>query len=115
MRQRFNDIFCGVVLCLFVNFVFANTVFIHTHHAADGRLITHSHPYLPSSTNHTHSSVSLDSIAAFNLGASSVVASESVTIAKGAVRCLTVKARICESIFETHISGISRRGPPVAA
>lgn len=55
----------SLILCLFVNFVFSNTVFMHTHVGADGHPITHSHPYFPSAA-HGHSALQFDQIAGFN-------------------------------------------------
>lgn len=50
---------------VFVSFMLANTVFIHSHSLADGTHISHSHPYNPS-TGHTHSANALSLINAFN-------------------------------------------------
>lgn len=64
---------CAALLLVFVNFMFSNAVFIHSHHLAGGRTVTHSHPYLPSS-HHTHTSQSIDLISAFNCAASAAEA-----------------------------------------
>lgn len=61
-----------MLICVFMNFVFANTVFMHTHTLADGSRISHSHPYLPSTGGHTHSALSLDNIASFNAAAQNI-------------------------------------------
>lgn len=58
------------MMAMFVNFMFSNAVFMHVHKTADGTLVAHSHPYLPSG-NHSHTSSSLDHIANFNAAASS--------------------------------------------
>lgn len=52
-------------MALFVNFVFSNIVFTHTHNDSHYGVVTHSHPYFPSS-GHTHSHNSFDQIAGFN-------------------------------------------------
>lgn len=68
MKKSLHKVFVALLIGVFVNFVFANTVFVHTHTGLDGRAVTHSHPYLPSS-GHTHSAASLSLIAAFNAAA----------------------------------------------
>ena len=70
---------CAALLLVFVNFMFSNAVFIHSHHLAGGRTVTHSHPYLPSS-HHTHTSQSLDLISAFNCAASAAEAVAAPTL-----------------------------------
>ncbi len=54
-----------------MNFVFMNTVFVHTHFLSDGSAVSHSHPYLPSS-HHSHSEASLLSIAQYNADAATM-------------------------------------------
>lgn len=52
-------------------FMTANTIFMHTHRCIDGNVVTHSHPYVPSS-HHTHSAQAFGAIDAFNLAAGSL-------------------------------------------
>lgn len=59
----------AVLIALFVNFMFANSVFMHSHKLADGSLVCHSHPYNPSS-GHTHSSNIISLISSFNSASS---------------------------------------------
>lgn len=60
----------SILLVVFVNFMFSNSVFMHLHKDASGHSFLHSHPYLPK-TAHSHSSQSLDLVNAFNVAASS--------------------------------------------
>lgn len=70
MKAKVIRITAIVTLLLFVNFMFSNTVFIHSHTTDDGRTVTHSHPYLPSS-HHSHNAQSLSLISLLNLTAAS--------------------------------------------
>ncbi|MDE6288027.1 MAG: hypothetical protein K2M00_04495 [Muribaculaceae bacterium] len=72
-RSVLRTVAAGLLL-VFVNFMFANVVFMHTHSLDNGASITHSHPYLPSS-QHSHSGAALDNIAAMNAAALTVRAS----------------------------------------
>lgn len=115
MRQRFNDIFCCLLLCLFMNFVFSNTVFIHMHHTANGRLVTHSHPFTPTGMPHTHSENSFDTIAALNVGASTMKTGDRVCLNICQTCYIIFIPYYYESIFKAHLIGFTRRGPPIAA
>ena len=46
--NQYKALLSTLLLCVFVNFVFSNTVFMHSHISDDGRTVTHSHPYMPS-------------------------------------------------------------------
>ena len=59
---RFLSVF---MIAVFVNFMFANTVFTHLHTLPDGTKVTHSHPYIPAG-QHSHSANSLSLISSFN-------------------------------------------------
>ena len=60
MRQR--ERFMGVILMLVVAIYLASsTLFIHSH-TIDGIVVVHSHPFLGSSSAHTHSDSSVDTI-----------------------------------------------------
>ena len=103
-----------MVLVMFVNFMFMNTVFMHSHHGIDGRMVTHSHPYVPSSS-HTHSALSLDQIAGFNLSASSAQAS-SVLIANAPSACVISDTYItyCPHTAKHPGPAINLRAPQMA-
>lgn len=64
MDGKLKQIGVALMLAVFVNFVFSNTVFLHSHHIGHD-IVTHSHPYLPSS-HHGHTQQALDLISAFN-------------------------------------------------
>lgn len=100
-----------LLMCVFVNFVFANTVFIHSHVLADGIRITHSHPYLPSHS-HSHSSHSLDNIAAGNTiaGAFSAPGAINAPIA-GQEYALIVASPSGPTLTRT-LAAMPNRGPP---
>ncbi len=69
-ENRFTRFATVALIGLFVSFMFANSVFIHSHKLADGSLVCHSHPFNPSGA-HSHSGNALTLIAAFNGAASS--------------------------------------------
>lgn len=98
---------------MFVNFVFANTVFVHSHTDGAGNRVVHSHPCLPSSA-HSHSASQLAQIAGFNDGASSVMGSASLHVATDyrgdCVTVVTTPAKT-RAIAGTHAQQL-RRGPP---
>lgn len=112
VKHRAVDIFLSLMLCAFLNFVFSNTVFLHTHHGLDGRPYTHSHPYLPSGADHGHTSASLDQIAAFNASATSMVGSETVMSAICTAKCVTLTQHVNESNENAVKADIPKRGPP---
>lgn len=70
MREKLQHIIAVVTIIVFVNFMFSNTIFMHSHTGADGKTVTHSHPYLPTS-GHQHSAQSLNLISIFNASAAS--------------------------------------------
>lgn len=103
-----------MVLVLFVSFMFTNTVFMHTHYCIDGGIVTHSHPYVPSSS-HTHSALSLDQIAGFNFAASSAQASSAVIACAPFSRIITQSYIAYLPGTTRHICpAISLRAPPLA-
>lgn len=75
-----NRFIAALVMVMFVNFVFSNSVFMHVHQGVDGRAVAHSHPYLPSS-HHGHSSQMLELISGFNASASAVDAGSILELA----------------------------------
>ena len=97
LRERLQNIGVALLLAVFVNFVFANTVFIHTHHLDRG-IVTHSHPYLPSS-HHGHTAESLGTVFVFNTVAGAF---------EGATDAVTPVPE-CTSIAKTFIRPILTR------
>lgn len=65
MKEFFKRLFSILILVVFVNFVFSNVSYMHTHTLGDGSQVTHSHPYVPSS-QHSHSSSQAGSITQAN-------------------------------------------------
>ncbi len=65
MKELFKRLFSIAILVVFVNLVFSNATFMHTHTLDDGSQVTHSHPYVPSS-QHSHSGSHAGSIAQAN-------------------------------------------------
>jgi hypothetical protein len=66
VKERLRSILAVLLVAVFVNFVFSNTVFTHTHKYGTYGTVTHSHPYLPS-VPHGHASVDYTG---FNVSAS---------------------------------------------
>ena len=98
---------------MFVNFIFANTVFSHTHQEVTGRLVTHSHPYNPAG-HHSHSSHSLDQIAAVNAAAAAFEGAQTPVL--DVVRCVTMTLCVegCAEMATTRPAAVTLRGPPYA-
>lgn len=88
-----------------------NTVFVHTHHFADGHTVSHSHPYVPSS-NHSHSALSLMSIAQFNAAAASMEGTSGLLTGYDETFKVEIECEKRESTVSIHISGEAKRGPP---
>lgn len=65
MKETLKRLLCIAMMAVFVNFMFANTVFMHTHTLNDGSRVTHSHPYVPAS-HHGHTGSQAGSIAQAN-------------------------------------------------
>mgnify|MGYP001054495653 CR=1 FL=1 len=112
MKKRVNRLFSALLLCVFVNFVFSNTVFMHSHITDNGRTVTHSHPYMPSG-HHAHSSVSLDLVAQFNASASSMESASAIVVDDAYVSCHEIVCRDIESFSFACVGAYSLRGPPV--
>lgn len=64
MKERTHRLIAAMLLALFVTFIGGNTLCVHTHVGPKG-IVTHSHPYLPSS-QHSHTASQFDSLAAVN-------------------------------------------------
>lgn len=65
MKERTRRLTAALLLAVFAAFACGNTMFTHSHVGADGGVVTHSHPYLPSA-HHTHSAALLLTLSAFN-------------------------------------------------
>ncbi len=98
---------------VFINFMFVNTVFTHTHRLADGSLMSHSHPYQPS-TSHGHSSSLLSLISGFNSAASAFQGMASTLLA--AMPGITAIHYLCKApqkIINEQYRIAPLRAPPV--
>lgn len=80
MKERLQRLLSMILIAMFVNYMFSNIVFMHTHADAAGNPITHSHPY-SSSSSHTHTSGGYALIASFNAAASSFQGVAALSIA----------------------------------
>lgn len=101
------------MVCVFVNFVFSNTVFMHTHACIDGHSVTHSHPYLPTS-HHSHSAQSLDQIASFNAAAAAMEGSMATAAPAPGHHLIVTAAGIVSPIVTGTPTSAALRGPPQA-
>lgn len=79
-ENKFTRIIIVAMIGLFVNFMFANTIFVHTHKLADGSVVCHSHPYQHSGT-HSHSATSLSLISTLNNTATSFLGTAMLVLA----------------------------------
>ncbi|MDE6126699.1 MAG: hypothetical protein K2G30_07075 [Muribaculaceae bacterium] len=114
MKEKAAGIFSSILIAVFVNFVFANTVFLHTHQGLSGRLIIHSHPYSHSSSNHGHTSQSLDQVSAFNAAASAIEGSVAPVISAAPGVFAEMEVPRCVGIAVVDIPVADVRGPPCA-
>ncbi len=111
MKDRAVKILGCILVAVFVNFMFANTVFLHTHHGLAGRDVTHSHTYNPSA-NHTHSAQSFNLIAAFNAASASFGEVQTPEIATAYGEIVSLGVELCAVIVKAvcHIAAL--RAPP---
>lgn len=112
-ESRIRKIFAVALIGLFVNFMFVNTVYTHTHRMADGSMMSHSHPYQSSAT-HNHSTSFLSLISAFNSAASAFQGMAAVVLA--AMASLTAIHYLCGNLqgpIKPLYSVDSLRAPPV--
>ena len=75
MKEMQAKVLSVIMTLVFVNFMFSNIVFVHTHRISDSRVVAHSHPYSPSA-HQSHTDGELSLIAAFNAAAASVDAAD---------------------------------------
>lgn len=99
------------MLLVFVNFMFSNVVFIHTHQLDSGGSVTHSHPCLPSSP-HNHSAQNLNLISAFNLAAASADTAPVLNAQFSVSSYATLIFHLTESHTSVLTSGNGLRSPP---
>ncbi|MDE6098179.1 MAG: hypothetical protein K2G24_04765 [Muribaculaceae bacterium] len=111
MKKKASKIFAVLTLVLFVNFMFSNTVFVHSHHTDDGRRITHSHPYLPSS-HHSHSAQSLSLISLMNISAASAEAACPIVHTALTQLCVTMECHCSTYARMAELPCENPRGPP---
>lgn len=110
---KFQHLLLILLVGLFVNFVFSNTLYIHVHDRADGGKIVHSHPYLPGQS-HNHSATDLDHILSFNSDAASILAQEIVIVEEPGQRIIKLIHADKEYIATPGKSETeSPRAPPV--
>ncbi len=112
MKEPMRRILCACIICVFVNFVFANTVFMHAHLLRDGSTVTHSHPMLPASS-HTHTADAISLIAQCNLAAASMESAQAVPVvaASGHWELVFTVASAAEA--DPGVVAASLRGPPL--
>lgn len=98
-------------MLLFVNFMFSNTVFIHTHTTDSGRVVAHSHPYLPSS-HHNHSTQGLDLISVLNLYAASTEGTSYAPYFAASTSYLVIGDNYQTHLLAKHSRCHNLRAPP---
>ena len=113
MKKSSTRLLVSLVMLVFVNFMFSNTLFTHAHKGADGRTETHSHPYLPSA-GHGHSSNSLDLVSAFNMAASAAQASQAPALCVSAGSYSLITEYIIPLALAGPVKVRFLRGPPSA-
>lgn len=100
------------MMAVFVAFVAANTLSMHTHVLNDGSLVTHSHPYSPC-TGHSHSSSSIDSIGSMNISAATFVGVAALTLQCETAVIGSLTSRPATLNVSSPIAETGLRGPPV--
>lgn len=113
VKERAARILSSILVAVFVNFAFSNTVFLHTHYGLSGRAVTHSHPFLPSG-NHGHTGQAFDLVAVFNAVAASAETAASPAIAPAPDCFVEInEAEVCLPMsLDSAPYGL--RGPPFA-
>lgn len=113
MKEKARSIFAVLLMALFVNFVFSNIVFTHTHKDGTYGVITHSHPYLPSS-GHTHSHNSLDQIAGFNAAVAAFQGTAVQEVVIPETHCVLLEWVYEPSSFSVNKNILFLRAPPAS-
>lgn len=113
-KERRRRHIAALLLLIFAAFACGNTLCVHSHVNADGGVVTHSHPYLPSS-GHSHSAAQLLTLAAVNAigfesadGVAGIMAPQQLCTTVHAVAAPAAK---CAAGLDTR----SLRAPPVIA
>lgn len=99
------------MICLFVHFVMANSVFMHTHIGVDGSAVTHSHPYLPGS-GHSHTSQAMTAIGSFNAAASGIEGASGTVLPPVAAEWHKVHMCLEPGVPSVSHIAAGERGPP---
>lgn len=110
-KERCTKFATWILLGIFAWFYCGNTLFLHSH-IYQGRTIVHSHPYLPSDT-HTHTSLALQSIAAFNAASTAMDIPAQAEMPRPDCRCIQVPVPQFEKGVTAHAGAYSWRAPPV--
>ena len=111
MKKKLYRAFVWLVTVAFVNFVFANTVFVHTHSGIGGRMVTHSHPVLPSAP-HGHSAAAFGAIADFNAAAQLLETSSATVLQAPADHVERIAPEAVREALFAILRPTSHRGPP---
>lgn len=96
---------------LFVNFVMANTVFLHTHTSFDGHVVAHSHPYIPGA-GHSHSGAAMESISGFNTAADTMEPTAALSIPSAPSSWATLYIGCATGLSSITRATSPLRGPP---
>lgn len=99
------------MIMVFVNFVFSNIVFTHTHKDSSFGTITHSHPYNPGA-GHGHSQASFDKIAGFNTAVSSFQGSGMCDVPAPVTSARSRGTIVRTTLWNGFDNFVSLRGPP---
>ena len=100
------------MMAVFVNFIFSNTVFTHTHNDVTDGTVTHSHPYLPSS-GHGHTHNSFDQIAGFNAAVAAFQGTAVLELSAPETQAYSIECLYKPTSFVARENLISLRAPPV--
>lgn len=109
MKHRVAQIVTALLLCVFVNFVFGNMAFTHSHTFIDGHSETHSHPYMP---GHSHSAKTFDQIAIFNASALGMEATSTTVFLSESTSFISIADMLPCVLVAQDISYNTLRGPP---
>ena len=111
MKEKVRSILVVLMMAVFVNFVFSNSVFMHTHKDGTYGSVTHSHPYLPLST-HGHTHGSFDQIAGFNAAAAAFQAAVTFDLPTYETHTCLIECFYRPVPFMVRTDIISLRAPP---
>lgn len=111
MKQSLTKFFGSLLLVMFVNFMFSNTIFMHVHKDVNGNPITHSHPYIPNS-GHTHTGNTINLLSGMNMSALTAVSSASPMLSTPETVLFKLISVSVTYACDNFISTFSLRGPP---